>query len=329
MSGENNLSNLQEDERSEGNFCGECGLSLKVFKPICQSRMCEKCDRRVYFQRPAPGGGFRTEEGEQIHLSDIKLSLDPMEGGRKNQLSKSGLDSLLRHLMSDGGFQRHEDFISYCKEREQNLDEELTQLEYINHLDLTNPSEVDEALAILKREGADNYSAMLITSSFLFETHSKIESGDSEGAAKAAYRAAIFMNLQLLENVHFKEIIWLGYQAYVELRQNEGISPEEAREKLVVDQVAEKLKNLSSPHLLSLSQADDSLSVPLGVKGVREKGLRALVEHEVEQRKNAQEKEFRSREVSAKETEQIIKKWHLYVVILALLVKVAYDFFVK
>jgi hypothetical protein len=329
MSSNDNLPIAQTDEVSPDNFCGECGLSLKLIDPICQSRMCQKCDRRVYFQRHAPGGGFRVEEGEQFHITELKLSLDPMEGGKKNHFTRSGLDSFLRNLMTDGGLKRHEDFLQYCKEREQKLDEELSSLEYINHLDLNDEKQVNEAFEILKREGADGNSVQLIISSFFHEVYTKAEEGDSEGAARAAYRAAIFMNLQLLENEHYKEIIWLGYRAYVNLRQNEGISQEEAQEKLLVEQAAEKLRNFSYAHLISLSQAEDPLSVPLGVKGVREKGLRALVEHEVERRKKAPEEAFRSREVSAKESEQTIKKWHLYVVILGLLVKVAYDYFMQ
>lgn len=58
------------------NFCGDCGLSLKLIEPICQSRICEKCDRRAYFQRHALGGGFRVEEGEQFHITELKLSLE-------------------------------------------------------------------------------------------------------------------------------------------------------------------------------------------------------------------------------------------------------------
>jgi hypothetical protein len=319
---------LNSDD-SPANFCGECGLSLKPFDFICQSKECEKCHRRIYFQRKAPGGGYRFEEGEQAHISGLTMSLDPMEGGRKNMFFRPGLEGFLRQLVADGGFKPDGKFFEYCKKREDELDAELSSVEYLNHIDLNKEEDVNEAFEIIEREGATNYKAMLLAAIFFNAVQKYAKEGDIEQACESAFMAAIFVNHQLLENIHYKEIIWLGYQAYADLRQNEGMSPEEAREKLVVDQVAEKLKNLSDPHLLSLSQADDPLSVPLGVKGVREKGLRALVEHEVERRNKAPEEAFRSREVSAKESEQAIKRWHLYVVILALLVKVIYDYFAK
>ncbi|KRS20885.1 hypothetical protein AAY72_12090 [Alishewanella sp. WH16-1] len=311
------------------NFCGACGFSLKLINPICQSRMCQKCDRRIYFQRHAPEGGFRVEEGEQFHITELKLSLDPMEGGKKSHFSRAGLDSFLRHIITDGGLKRHEEFISYCKEKERQLDEELSRLEYINHLDLYNEKDVNEAFEILKREGANEYSNQLITSSFFHEVHTKLDEGDSEGAARAAFRAALFINLQILENEHYKEIIWLGYQAYADLRQNEGLNPDEAREKLVVEQVARKLKSLSDPYLLSLSQSDDPLSVPLGVNGVRENGLRALVQHELERRKRATEEELRNREVTVKERESKLKMLGLVVTVINVLIGVGVTLFLK
>jgi hypothetical protein len=295
--------------QTESNFCGECGLSLKIIEPFCQSVNCQKCDRRIYFQRLAPEGGFRVEKGEQVHVTIPTITLDPMEGGRQNQLTREGLEGVLRNLMTDGGFENHTNFLDYCRKREQELDTELSSLDYLNHIDLSDPKQVDEALEILIREDADEYRMKLLTSSFLNAVHTKSVAGDSENAAMAAFRAALCFNLQLFSNPHYKEIIWLGYQVYVDLKHNSGLSSDEAREKLLLDQVAMKLKGFSDPHLLSLSKADSPISVPLGVKGVRENGLKALLEHEVERRKKANDEDLKRREIAVKEREYSLKKW--------------------
>lgn len=305
--------------QTEPNFCGECGLSFKMIEPFCSSVSCEKCDRRVYFQRPAPEGGFHVEKGEQVHMTIPPLSLDPLEGGRKNQLSRHGLELVLRALMTDGGFERHSNFLDYCKQRERELDSELVSLEYLNHLDLNNPEHVDEAHEILTREGADEYLAKFFTSLNLNATHKMASDGNMEQATQAAFWAGLSFNLQLLKNPHFKEIIWLGYQSYVDLKHNEGLTAEETREKLLLDQVASKLKGLSDPHLLSISKTETALSVSLGIKGVRESGLRALVDHEVERRKKANEEEIKEREVVLKEQEFPLKKWSLIFTVLNVL----------
>lgn len=242
---------------------------------------------------------------------------------------RPGLEGFLRHLVADGGFKPDGNFLEYCKKREDELDAELSSVEYLDHLNLNKEEDVNEAFEIIEREGAANYKAMLLTSLFFSGVQKFAKEGDIEQACESAFMAAIFVNHQLLENVHYKEIIWLGYQAYADLRQNEGMSPEEAREKLVVDQVAEKLKNLTDPHLLSLSQADAPLSVPLGVKGVREKGLRALVDHEVERRKRATEEELRNREVTVKERESKLKVWGLVVTVINVLIGVVVALFLK
>ena len=64
---------------------------------------------------------------------------------------------------------------------------------------------------------------------------------------------------------------------------------------------------------MSLSQADEPISIPLGVNGVREKGLNALVEHEIERRKKTIEENLRNREVTVKEKESKLKQWGLVV----------------
>jgi len=305
------LETTNSEVKTESNFCGECGLSLKVIEPFCSSVNCQKCDRRVYFQRPAPEGGFKVEKGEQVHLTIPTFSLDPLEGGIKNQLNRQALEHVLKMLMTDGGFERHTNFLDYCKERERELDAELVSIEYLNHLDLQNPKDVNEALEILVREGADEYRMKMLTGMFLNETHTMASEGNTEKSARAAFGAALLFNLQLLNNPHYKEIVWLGYQAYVNLKHNEGLTSEEAREKLLLEQVATKLKGLSDPHLLSISKVETALSVLLGVKGVRESGLKALVEHELERRKRANEEGIKEREVVIKEREFPLKQWGL------------------
>lgn len=116
-------------QESPENFCGECGFSLKPFDFICQSKECDKCQRRVYFQRTALGGGYRFEEGEQAHISGLTMSLDPMEGGRKNMFFRPGLQGFLRQLVADGGFKPDGEFLKYCKKREDELDAELFSVE--------------------------------------------------------------------------------------------------------------------------------------------------------------------------------------------------------
>jgi hypothetical protein len=313
------------DEQPAKNFCAECGFSLKPFDLLCQSKECDKCERPVYFQRKAAGGGYHFEAGEQAHISEITLSLDPMEGGRKNFLSRAGLEMLITKGMSDGGYKPKGNFLEYCKQREKELDDELSSVEYLNHLDLNNQEHVLQAFDILKREGAKDYRAKLITSTFFHHVPEQIKEGNPEASAEFAFMAAIFVNYQLLENIHFKEIIWLGYQAYSNLKHNEGLSPEEAQEKLLVDQVAAKLESLSYAHVLSLSLADEPLSVHLNATGVREKGLRALIEHEIERRKKVDEKNLRNREVIVKERESKLKLWSFIFTV----VNVAVGFIIK
>jgi hypothetical protein len=325
---ENLLSEKIDAETSE-NFCGECGLSLKPFDFVCQVQECKKCTRKVYYQRKAIGGGFRVEEGEQLHISGITMSLNPMEGGRKNHLTRYGLEALIKQYMADGGYTTPESFLEYCKQREKELDKELLSLEYLNHLDLDTNEGVEEAIKILDREGADEYKAKLHTSSSFGDTHRMAVEGNFEKATEKAFTAGIFVNFQLLENPHFKEIIWLGYQAYANLTQNEGISHEEAQEKLLVDQVANKLRSFSDAHLLSLSQADDPISIPLGVNGVREKGLHALVVHEIERRKKATEEKLRNREVTVKEKESKLKQWGLVLTVVNVTIGILVSIYVK
>lgn len=323
------LETTNSEVNTESNFCGDCGLSLKVIEPFCSSVNCQKCDRRVYFQRPAPEGGFKVEKGEQVHMTVPTLSLDPLEGGRKNQLSRFGLEQVLKMLMTDGGFERHTNFLDYCKERERELDAELVSIEYLNHLDLQNPKDVNEALEILVREGADEYRMKLLTGMFLNDTHTMASEGNTERSAQAAFRAALFFNIQLLNNPHYKEIVWLGYQAYVDLKHNVGLSPEEAREKLLLDQVAEKLKGFSDPHLLSLSKTDAPLSASMGVNGVRESGLKALLEHEIEIRKKAHDDDLKRRELSIKEREYSLKKWGFIVTVINIVVGFTFAWFTQ
>ena len=219
-----NLHSEKTDAVTIENFCGECGLSLKPYDFVCQTKECEKCTRMIYFQRKTTGGGIQVEKGEQLHISGITMSLDPMEGGRRNHLTRAGLEGLIKQIMSDGGYKTPESFLEYCKLREKQIDKELLSLEYLNHLNLDTNEGMEEAIIILEREEANEYKAKLYTSCSFGSVHRRAEEGNVEKATEEAFLAGISVNFQLLENRHFKEIIWLGYQTYANLTQNEGIS---------------------------------------------------------------------------------------------------------
>ena len=322
--------NTKKDSFEEGNnYCGSCGLSLKPFDFLCQSTECTKCERRVYFQRRNADGSFQLEEGERTHISDIALTLDPMRNGIRNRLSRDGLNMLLSHAMTDGGYKTQDSFASYCKQREEKLDEELASTEYINHLNLANEKDVSKAFEILKSEGARDIEIKLHSSCFFGVIHRELAKGNYETASEASFRAGHLCGLRLLEDEHFKEIVWLGYQAYADIRQNEATTPEVAKEKLLVDRMQTKLESMSLAYLNSLSEPDEPLHSLLGVSGIRESALKGLLNAEIERRNSAQEKQMREREVSAKEADSKVKKWHLYVVIGSLIFTNVLTYFFK
>lgn len=293
-------------EVEEPKFCSECGLSLMALDTWCTSRECQKCGKEVFFVQRGEDGGIKVEKGDKFHIPQITLSIDPSSGG---QFTRYGLEGFVKQMFLGQKPIDENELIENYKELEKAIDSELNGLDCISHCDLETESGVKEAREILESEGMDDYRFNLDRSCFLRETYTAIESGNALRAAYSAHMAGLFKEFSLLENHHLKEIIWLGYSCYLDLSKNENLTEKVAKEKRLLNGAVLKIKSFETELLSVFVKDGKPISPRLGLAGIDESTLKALIEHEVDKREKDQEASLRAEELKLKRLDSKIKLW--------------------
>ncbi len=296
------MSNKQEPPR----FCSNCGLSLVKLDTWCSSRNCHDCGKEIFFVRRGEDGGVRVEQGESFHIPQITLSLDPNAGG---QFFKYGLEAFLKQMFLGQKIDSDDNLVSSYKEIESTIDGELATLDCISHCDLETEEGAFQATEILEAEGLHEYKYNLFRSCFLRQCYSSLEEGNAVHAVYAAHQAALFKEYSLLENHHLKEIIWLGYRCYVDICKNENMTDKAAKEKILVKNTQSKIKNLDNEYLYALVNDGNNIGVRLSLSGIEENTLKALLEHELNQRKEDRENLLKMEEINVNKRANNIKIW--------------------
>lgn len=287
----------------EPNFCSKCGMSLVKLNTWCSSRPCNDCGKEAFFVHRAENGGLRIEKGDKLHIPSLAFSLDPSNG---SCFSRYGLEGFIKKLFLEQKLSQ-EEFIEKLKETEKRIDEELMNLDCIQHVDLESDEGINEALEILGKEKLSEYKFNLLRSSSIRSCYTAIESGDALDAAYSTYHAEMFKAYSILEHYHLKEIIWLGYQCYVDLVKNENSTEELSKQKILITNLEPKISSLKSEVLFALAKDGYEIAPRLGVQGVSENTLKTLLEYEISKRDTNKEKYYRDQEIALKNRANSLK----------------------
>lgn len=288
-------------------FCSDCGMSLVKLDTACTSRNCEDCGKEIFYVRRGENGGIRIEAGENFHFPQLTLSLNPNDSGR---FFRPGLESFLKQLFLEEQI-KPDAIVNRFKQQEIAIDDELKQLDCIQHCDLETQEGVDEAAQILQKEGLMVYFYNLARSGGLRNCYEAIENGDAVTAAYCCHMANIYKEFSLLEDEHFKEIIWLGYNCYFDLVKNEGATPDSVKEMRLIKAAGPKIKSLDSELIYALVKDGLNIGNRIGIIGVTEETLKTLLEHELDKRNKTQEDQYKEREIKIKENDNKLKLWGL------------------
>lgn len=295
----------KEVEEYKPNFCCDCGMSLVKLDSWCSSKPCGDCGKEIFYIRRAEDGGIRVENGEKFHIPQLTMSLNPNDSGR---FFRSGFESFLKQIFLEKKITEDE-FVERYKELESSIDAELNGLDCIQHCDLETNEGVEEALKILEQEELSTFWYNLARSSSLRHCYDAIEKGDALRAANSAHRASLFKEFSLLEDEHLKEILWQGYNCYVDLVKNQGSTHESIKEQRLIKVVSPKIKVLTNELIYTFVNDGLEIGSRMGVNGISEESLKALLTHELEERDKDREDEFKEREIQIKENGNKIKLW--------------------
>jgi hypothetical protein len=293
-------------------FCSECGLSLVNLNTWCSSRQCGDCGKEVFFVRRAENGGIKIEQGEKFHIPSITLSLDPRDG---TTFSRYGLESFIKNLFLEIKLSKDE-FIVQLKEIEKRIDKELLTLDCIKHVNLETEDGINEALEILEREQLSEYRFNLLRSGCIRQCYLAIESEDTLEAVHSHYCADMFKACSILENYHLKEIIWLGYQCYVDFVKNENSTQESSTQQILIANIEPKVASLRNEVLYALAKDGSEIAPRLGVHGIPENTLRSLLDYELEKRKNDRDRYYKDQDLLLKKKENTLKVIGIVIVII-------------
>lgn len=282
------------EQISESKFCSECGANLTPLLGFHLSRVCKRqnCGKTIYVQEWAEGGGLKAEAGDKLHIpaGTITMSLDPKHG----HLTEAGLLSLLKQLFRGPELPKdYEGFIDFLKEQERLLDNELNQLEWIKHLDLFNPEDVNEAIAILEKEN-EYYMHVCFQSGSYGDAHRKFDNKDFEAAMKDVYLAHVFNCFAVINNEHFRKIVTFGYDCYHDLITNADNFSNSKKEQMLIAQLAEQIKQLDDSYLHVLINDGKSIAQRLKFRSIDEDTARQILIHE--QQRRSGEKEIKKTE---------------------------------
>lgn len=284
----------------ESKFCSDCGANLTPLLGFHTSKICkhQNCGKTIYSQEWAEGGGLKLEAGDKLHIpaDSIRMSLDPKDG----YLTEAGLLGLLKQLFRGPEIPDSiENFIGFLKEQERRLDKELSQLEWINHLDLFNPVDVEEAIGILKKESEYHVNLCFQSGSY-GDAHRKFEKMDYKSAMKDVYIAHVFNCYAVINDEHFKRIVTLGYDCYHDLVSNSDNFSNSKKEQILIAQLAEQVKQLDDAYLHVLINDGNLISQRLKFKSIEEETAKQVLKHE-QQRRSAE------RDVKRTEKDQSIQ----------------------
>jgi hypothetical protein len=233
------------------------------------------------------------------------MSLNPSDNSR---FFRPGLEFFLKQIFLEKNVQDDE-LVERFKELEVNIDAELNGLDCIQHCDLETNEGVEEATNILQQEGLTTYWYSLARSSSLRHCYEAIESGNALIAASCAHRASIFKEFSLLEDEHLKEILWQGYNCYFDLAKSQGATQDSIKEQRLIKVISPKIKVLTNDLIYTFVNDGLAIGIRIGVNGVSEETLKALLKHELEEREKDREDEFREREINIKENGNRTKLW--------------------
>lgn len=292
-------------EENKPRFCSDCGVSLVKLDTACTSRNCEECGKEIFYARRAENGGIKVEAGENFHFPQLTLSLNPNDSGR---FFRPGLESFLKQLFLEEKIKADE-IVNRFKQQEIAIDEELKQLDCIQHCDLETAAGVDEAAQILQKEGLMVYFYNLARSSVLRNCYEAIENGDAVTAVYCCHMANIYKEFSLLDDGHLKKIIWLGYNCYFDLVKNEGSTVDSIKEMKLIKAAGPKIGSLDTELIYALVKDGFNIGSRIGITGVAEETLKTLLEHELDKRNKSQEDKYKEREIKIKENDNKIKLW--------------------
>ena len=287
----------------EPNFCSKCGLSLVKLNTWCSSRSCNDCGKEVFFVRRAENGGVRIEKGESFHIPSLTFSLDPSNG---SYFTRYGLEGFIKQFFLENKLSK-EEFVEKLKETEQRLDKELMNLDCIQHVNLETDDGVAEALDILEKEQLSEYKFNLMRSASLRSCYTSVEAGNALDAAYSNYHAEMFKAYSVLEHYHLKEIIWLGYQCYVDLVKNENATNESSKQQILISNLEPKITSLKNEVLYALAKDGEEIAPRLGVQGLSESTLKSLLEHELNKRETDKEEYYKDQEIDLKKKSNTLK----------------------
>ena len=297
-----NLDNPEEQPR----YCSKCGKSLVFLGTWCVSEPCAECGKEVFFINPGEDGGIKIEAGQKFHAPNLSFSLDPTQSGT---FTRIGLEGFVKQIFSGQRIKTEEEFVEALKKLEAQIDNEISNFDCISHCDLETLEGVEEAMTILDSQGLHEYKFALARSGMIRACYEAIEQGDALKSSFAIYQSDIFKEYSKLEHHHLKEIIWLGYQCYLSLVRNEGMTEKSAIEQKLISAAQKKVRNSETSLLYALTHDGKEVASRLAIKDISEETLHALIEFELDRREKDKEESIKAEEIKISKSANKIKLW--------------------
>jgi hypothetical protein len=79
-------------------FCDQCGLSVIPLQGMYVQRSCNECGKDTYVVEIGDAGkGIKIREGDKFHLTGLRISINPADGGN---YTRYGLKWFIRSLVT-------------------------------------------------------------------------------------------------------------------------------------------------------------------------------------------------------------------------------------
>lgn len=302
------------------NYCPTCGFSLTPPSGDLTyvSRECKEpeCDR-IFYELPKPGEdglGISVEGPATIHFRPIEFSLRP----RKNQfLFREGVLYVVKEILTNGRPSSFEDLQKLIDLYKFQSESFLRASSLIQDLDWDDPKDEQEIVTKLtqNKECQEFHAFMQLSLTHLAENY--IQEGKTKEAAWAMYQLTIEHCLFEIGDSDFEEILWQGYKAHSFLTHAKDQLDMPPAQVEILKKIGSFLEEQSELTLYVWSQDPNPVSKKIGIDGLPEETLRALVKFYLDQYEKQRQETQLAREESLKKESLTIQRQALRTSIIA------------
>ncbi len=173
-------------------------------------RRCPECGREMHIIEPGEHGrGIKVQKGDKFVIPQgfIRLSLNPLQSS--GQLTKAGVDMMVRALLLDGLYPNETTFDDDTLRLEQYTDQILSTFAPLAGLDINNADHTEKIYSIMKEHELTREFWALWTGHFLAISRGARKANDAQKASWAAACAERCRSMLVFKE-GMEDIIWMG-----------------------------------------------------------------------------------------------------------------------